>query len=64
MSNRMDSAAWIKLFYEDVTFPASLIGEANGADPIRTYEYFYSTSSPRPAADRTAAKPRSGSLRK
>lgn len=41
---QMDSAAWIKLFYEDVTFPVSFIGGANGADPNRAYEYFYSTS--------------------
>jgi peptide/nickel transport system substrate-binding protein len=40
----MDSAAWIKLFYEDVTFPVSFIGGANGADPNRAYEYFYSTA--------------------
>ncbi|HEY3231609.1 MAG TPA: ABC transporter substrate-binding protein, partial [Roseiflexaceae bacterium] len=41
---QMDSAAWIKLFYEDVTFPVSFIGGANGADPNRAYEYFYSTA--------------------
>jgi peptide/nickel transport system substrate-binding protein len=41
---QMDSAAWIKLFYEDVTFPVSFIGGGNGADPNRAYEYFFSTA--------------------
>jgi peptide/nickel transport system substrate-binding protein len=40
----MDSAAWIKLFYEDGTFPVSFIGGGNGADPNRAYEYFFSSA--------------------
>jgi peptide/nickel transport system substrate-binding protein len=40
----MDGAAWTSRYYDQGESQMSFIGGANGADPNRAYQYFYSTS--------------------
>jgi peptide/nickel transport system substrate-binding protein len=41
----LDGAAWTSRYYDQRESQMSFIGGANGADPNRAYQYFYSTSS-------------------
>lgn len=41
----LDGAAWTARYYDQGESQLSFIGGANGADPNRAYQYFYSTSS-------------------
>jgi peptide/nickel transport system substrate-binding protein len=41
----LDGAAWTARYYDQNESQMSFIGGANGADPNRAYQYFYSTSS-------------------
>jgi peptide/nickel transport system substrate-binding protein len=40
----LDSASWTSRYYDERQSEMSFIGGANGADPNRAYQYFYSTS--------------------
>ncbi|MBX3014188.1 MAG: ABC transporter substrate-binding protein [Caldilineaceae bacterium] len=40
----LDGAAWSARYYDNKESSMSLIGGANGADPNRAYQYFYSAS--------------------
>jgi peptide/nickel transport system substrate-binding protein len=40
----MDGASWTTRYYDQQESEMSFIGGANGADPNRAYQYFYSTS--------------------
>jgi peptide/nickel transport system substrate-binding protein len=43
---QMDGPAWTKRYYDDKASVMSFFGGANGADPNRAVDYFYSTSKP------------------